>query len=171
VHLPWWGAWALGYAGILVFALARAVMGSAPTRIGGRFLCGFTVVYAAIALAGGLLARRSISVSALACIVALAGITWLSRPYMLVFGERGDAMAVAMAECGRRLCLTGESTDGGYRFPLPGGYLDVRLREVGHMATLVTLRASPAHRKADLFRRLLVKRYRGALPVIRVRLR
>jgi len=118
-----------------------------------------------------LLTARNISVAALSWIAALLVASWMTRPHAIAFGEAGVRTAETMALCAGRLCLTGERTADGYRFELPGGALDVRLRAAGGLATLITLRAEPPHRKSELFEKLVRKQYRGALPVIRIRLR
>jgi hypothetical protein len=171
VPLPWWGLWAGGYLGVLMFVVVRAALGREATLVSGRFLFAFTVVYAAAALVASLVTGSSISVIALAWIAGLAIAAWLSRAHALAFGELEARTAEVLVECGRRVCLTGELTAGGYRFPLPGGALDVRLRAVGRGVTLITFRAAPGHRKAQLFEKLVAKQYRRPLPVIRVRQR
>jgi hypothetical protein len=166
----WWAVWTAGYFVLLVLVLMRGLAASEATRVSGRFLFVLTALWAAAALTAAVLTGRSISIISLASIGALTTAAWLLRGHAVVFGETREGTVGTAAECGRRLCLAGERTADGYTFVLSGGALHVRLRAIGS-ATWISQRASPPHRKAELFAQLLAKRYRGPLPVIRIRLK
>ncbi|MGQ0641993.1 MAG: hypothetical protein ACT4P6_14680 [Gemmatimonadaceae bacterium] len=169
--LTWWGWWAIGYVGLLIFVATRATVGREATFCSGQFLFRFTVVYAVFALLAALLTRRSIPVSVLVVLLGLIVATWLLRGRALIVGETRLRTSEKIGECARRLCLTADRTVAAHRFVLPGGALDVHLRSVPGLATLMTLRAQPPHRKAELFSKLMAKQYRSPLPVLRIRMR
>jgi len=111
------------------------------------------------------------SVAVLIAIAALLAATWLLRAQALIVGESAAQSHDKIQECAQRLCLTGQPAAPRYRYAIPGGALTVTLRSVGSRARVITIRAKPAHRKADLFGKLIAKQYRGPLPHIRIRMR
>ena len=163
-----WEAWIAGYFLLLLLLVLRAMAGDA-TRLSGRFLFVFTSSWTVAALLAALL-TRSVSVVPPVLLAVLSAGSWLMRGHALVFGETLEGTAETAADCARRLCLVGERTADGYRFVLPGGALHLRLRRVAAGTTWISQDASPSHRKAELFAQLLAKRYRGAFPVIRIRM-
>lgn len=166
--------WLAGYAALAIVCAATVLLRREPTLVRGRSIFLFTLLYAA--LAWGFLAWRDGGGAVptrvwIAGVVAL-GVSALVAPWWFVLGGPRTAVIAIMEICFGRVCAQYEHVDAGFVMTVPGGSLDVGLYALpSSRVTVLSFRARPAHRKSDLFRRLLVKQYQGPLPTIRIRMR
>ena len=164
--------WVAAYVALALLCVVTVLVRREPTLLQGRTVFVFTV--ANVALAWALLAWRGSPVPArvaVAATVALA-LTALAAPWWFVIGGPRSAVLSTMEMCFGRICAQYERGDAGFTMMVPGGgglHIGVRELASGRL-TVLTLRARPAHKKSDLFRKLLVKQYRGVLPTIRIRI-
>jgi len=165
-------AWLAGFAALVVVCAATVLVRREPTLIRGSTVFLFTVLY--VALAWAFLAWREGAVPPRLLItgaVALAVGALMAPSWFVLGGPRSDV--VAMIEvCFGRVCAQYARAGTGFVMTVPGGGLHVRIHTLPtKRMTVLSLRARPAHKKSDLFRRLLVKQYRGVLPTMRIRMR
>jgi hypothetical protein len=166
--------WLLAYAALIVVSAATVLVRREATLVRGGSVFLFTIAY--VALAAVVLAWRS-GVAAVPARVAIAGVvllavTALLAPWWFVLGGPRSEVVSVMEVCFGRVCAQYERVGEGFRMTVPGGGLHIQLHTLPlGRVTVVSFRARPPHRKGELFRRLFVKQYRGALPTIRIRMR
>jgi hypothetical protein len=165
--------WLAAYAALAVICAATVLLRHEPTLVRGRSIFLFTVLY--VAIAWGFLAWREAVVPPRVWITAVValGVSALVAPWWFVLGGPRTAVVAIMEICFGRVCAQYEHVDAGFVMTVPGGGgLHVGLYALpSSRVTVLSFRARPAHRKSDLFRRLLVKQYQGPLPTIRIRMR
>jgi hypothetical protein len=164
--------WVAGYVTLALVCVVTVLLRREPTLLQGGTLFVFTVAY--VAVAWGLLAWRGTAVPPRvlgAAVVALA-LAALAAPWWFVLGGPRSAVLSTMEMCFGRICAQYQRGDKGFVMLVPGGGgLHINVRELASSKlTVLSLRARPSHKKSDLFRRLLVKQYRGMLPTIRIRI-
>lgn len=164
-------AWAGGFGALVTLSVATVLLRPEPTLLRGRTLFLFLTVY--VALAWGWLAWRGGGLTPQALAVGGTGLVVgaLAAPWWFVFGGRRAALIGTIEVCFGRVCAQYEPTDGGFMMKVPGGALQVRLHSfVSQRLTMLSFRARPAHKKGELFQKLLLKQYGGVLPTIRIRM-
>jgi hypothetical protein len=163
--------WVAAYAALVVLSIATVMLRPEPTLLRGRTLFLFTAVY--VALAWGWLAWRggpptpqALAIGGAALIVSAA-----ATPWWFVFGGARTVLISTIEVCFGRVCAQFERTHSGFMMTVPGGGMHVRMHTfLAPRVTMVSFRTRPAHRKGQLFQRLLLKQYRGVLPTIRIRI-
>lgn len=163
--------WLIAFAALVVVSAATVFLRKEPSLVRGSTVFLFTLLY--VALAWSFLAWRTGGIPArmlAAGIIALA-LAGLMAPWWFVFGGPGTAVAGIIEVCFGRVCAQYRRVDAGYVMTVPGGDFHVRLHAAPvRSLTLLSFREAPAHRKGHLFRQLLRKQYRGALPTVRIRI-
>ena len=160
--------WIAGWIGLLAAAGLLVTRRRDPTWIGGRPFLRFNAGFAAVALALPLLSSRVLALPHLAfwSIVVLA--SWTVRSWSLVVGLRRPDVLEAIEGCLARVRLAAESSPQGFRIG-GTGRAAISLRDLPGRCVLV--RFHGRHRKLDLARSLLAKRFRGVVPRLRVQTR
>jgi hypothetical protein len=164
-------AWLAGFAALFVVCAATVFLRKEPTLVRGSTVFLLIVLY--VALGWGVLAWRGGTVPSRALIGGLValGASALLTPWWFVLGGPRAAVISPIEVCFGRVCAQYRASGSGFVMTVPGGDLHVRLHAVpSSRMTVLSLRARPSHRKSDLFRRLLIKQYRGMFPVIRIRM-
>jgi hypothetical protein len=163
--------WLAGFAALVIVCAATVLLRREPTLVRGGTIFFLSALY--VALACGFLAWRGDSVPPhvlIAGLLALAVSASLA-PWWFVLGGSSNAVIAIMEECFKRVCARYERSDAGFVMSVPGGGLHIRLHDLSPArVTALSFRARPAHRKGDLFLRLLRKQYHSVLPTIRIRM-
>jgi len=163
--LFWSGAWLAVCVATLGVLLARR----APTLWRGRSLLSWTIGLAVVAAAATLIRDDEGLAALLTAMAALVLVAWSLRRHVLISGNDLAELGRTIEGSARRVNLSPCATPGGVVLPLPVGELRVTIRPIGPRLTLLSSRAVPPHRKAELFVRLLAKQYRGVLPTLVIR--
>jgi hypothetical protein len=88
-----------------------------------------------------------------------------------VLGGPRAAVVSTLEVCLGRVCAVYERRDAGFVMTHPAGPLHISVHALPWTrVSAVSLRARPTYKKADLFRRLFAKQYRGVLPTPRIRI-
>lgn len=165
--------WLAVYGALAIVCGATLFARREPTLVRGRSVFLFTALY--VALAWAMLTWRGAAIPPrlpIAAILVLAG-TAAASPWWFVLGGPRAAVIATMEVCFGRVCAQYEHVERGFVMTVPGGGgLHVGLHALpSSRVTVLSFRARPAHKKSDLFRRLLRKQYPGVLPTIRIRMR
>lgn len=167
-------AWLVAFAGLVLVSAVTVLVRPEPTLLRGGTALGFVALY--VAFAWAVLALRGDAIPPRAIIAAVAAlvVTGLMAPWWFVLGGHRAGVISTIEVCFGRVCAEYQRTGSGFVMSIPGGDLHVGLHALAsRRLTVISLRARPSHakhKKGDLFRRLLVKQYRGVLPVIRIRM-
>ena len=159
--------WAAVYAGFVIVAFAVVAARREPTIVRGDWIFLWTAVFilaaaSAVALRGG---RFSLGELLGTIVVLTAG--WVVQSRWWVVGAAPAAVIATIEECASRLCAPSARTAADCSITVPGGAVQLRVAPAGR-STVIQFRSSAKHRKAQLFRRLLAKQYRSAIPTLRV---
>lgn len=166
--------WLAGFAALVVVCAATVLARPEPTLVRGSTVLRVTALY--VALAWGVLAWHDSAIQMRGIIAAGAALILSASmaPWWFVLGGHRTAVASIIEVCFGRVCAQYERTDAGFVMSVPGGGLHVGLHALASSRmTVLSFRARPSrtrHKKGDLFQRLLVKQYRGVLPVIRIQM-
>ena len=164
--------WLAGYAAIVLIAAATVLVRREPTLVRGRSVFLFTAAYFALAAAAALWRDGAVPPRLWITAIVVVLITAASTPWWFILGGPRSAVIDTMQVCFGRVCATFEHVERGFVMAVPGGGLHIALHAAPMgRATVVSFSARPAHKKADLFRRLFVKQYRGVLPTVNIRIR
>ncbi|HSA55521.1 MAG TPA: hypothetical protein VLE53_07440 [Gemmatimonadaceae bacterium] len=163
--LVWGGIWLVSCLAAIAVLLARR----APTIWRGTSLLRFTAALALVAVAATIVRGGSRTSALLVAMVALLLGSWWLRHHALVSGHDMEELRRTVEGSARRVNLRPQPVPRGYLLALPAGGLQVTFRAIGRRLFLVTMRAVPPHRKAELFVRLFGKQYRGVLPTVVIR--
>lgn len=135
----------------------------------GTSLLRFTAALALIAVVATTVQGGARTGALVVAMVALLLGSWWLRHHSLVSGPDVEELRRTVEDSARRVNLMPQPVSHGYLLALPAGGLQVTLRPIGRRLFLVTMRAVPSHRKAELFVRLFGKQYRGVLPTVVIR--
>ena len=163
-------AWLLGFVAVLAVSAVTIAVRREPTLVRGSLVFRFTILY--VAAAWGVFAWRTGGVPPrmlIAGIIALV-ITLAMAPWWFVVGGPRTAVVTLIEVCFGRVCAQFRRTESGFAMTVPGGDLHVGVHAPLGKLTLLSFRQKPPHRKGQLFRQLLRKQYRGALPTVRIRM-
>ena len=139
--------WLAGFAALVIVCAATVLLRCEPTLVRGGTIFFLSALYVALAVSASL------------------------APWWFVLGGSSTAVIAIMEECFKRVCARYERSNTGFLMTVPGGGLHIRLHDLSPArVTALSFRARPAHRKGDLFLRLLRKQYQGVLPTIRIRM-
>jgi hypothetical protein len=167
----WAAGWLIAYGTIAVAVATVAMLRPGATLWRGRAFLAFNALFVGVAAGSTLAVARVLPPALAAAGGALLLGSWALKSRWLVVGGDDASVRVAIEACARRVCARCEQIEGGYRVPLPGCELRVRVRHVGARSTLLTFYTPPRHRKAELLQSLLAKQYDGALPKVRIPMR
>jgi hypothetical protein len=155
---------------VLVIVLAVTILARrSPTLFrGGHFLVvtGMIVAAAAMHLAviGEPVPLRVFVIGALAL-----GLALLMSPYWFVIGGTRAAIPDVIQLCFRRVCADFTRSGDGFAMVVPGGAMLVRMHPLPFdRITAISFLPRPAHRKGELFRKLLVKQYAAPYPTLKI---
>lgn len=165
--------WLAGYAAIVAVCAITVLVRREPTLLRGRSAFTFTTLY--VALAWAALAWQDARVFPFsplgfgAAAVAMV-ITGTAAPWWFVLGGPHAAVVSTLEVCLGRVCAVYERKDTGFIMKIPAGGMHISVHALPWTrVTVVSLRAKPPYKKADLLRRLFAKQYRGVLPTLRIR--
>jgi hypothetical protein len=159
-----------GYAFFIGVVLVTAALRREPTALRGRSWFILTAVAAGLWFGALVYEGRRPSMTAIAIVVALLLISFALRSRWLVARATPEVVDESITGSARRLLLVCEGTPGNRRIVCTTVVLDVRSTPFGWLGTQVTLPALPRDKKLDLFRRLLGKQYKNAVPLPPIRL-
>lgn len=159
--------WAAAYVALVIGATAVVRSRRDPTVIRGDRVFLLTALFVLAAAAVTALRGERLSLGVLAGSVLLLAAGWLVRSRWLVVGAESTAVAATVAECAARLRAPAAMLPGGCTVTVPGGVVRLRIVPASSRSTMIVFVASVRHRKTALFRRLLAKQYRAAMPTIR----
>ena len=160
-------AWAAAYVVVMVVAAAVVLGRREPTIVRGDWVFLVTSLFALLAATVTALRGERFSLGVLATTVVVLAAGWLVQSRWWVVGASSTAVAATIDECASRICAAATRTGAESTVTIPGGPLRLRVASAGQ-STMIVFVASPRHRKADLFRRLLAKQYRSVMPTIRL---
>lgn len=164
-------AWFLaGYALFIGVVLVTASIRREPTALRGRSWFILTVVSAGLWVGALVYEGRRPSLTAIAIVVTLLLISFAFRSRWLVARATPEVVDESITGSARRLLLVCEGTPGNRRIVCTTVALDVRATSFGWVGMQVRLPPLPRHKKLDLFRRLLGKQYKNAVPLPPIRL-
>jgi hypothetical protein len=164
-------AWFLaGYALIIGVVLVTAALRREPTALRGRSWFILTAVAAGFWLGALVYEGRRPSIAATSVVVVLLLVSFLFRSRWLVARATPEVVDESITGSARRLLLVCEGTPGNRRIVCTAVTLDVRATPFGWVGTQVRLPPLPRDKKLDLFRRLLGKQYKNAVPIPPIRL-
>jgi hypothetical protein len=168
-------AWLAGYAAIVALCAITVLVRREPTLLRGRSAFIFTTLYVALA-AASIAWRHTRSTPASPLAIASAAIaltiTAIAAPWWFVLGGPRAAVVSTLEICLGRVCAVYERKDAGFIMTIPAGGMHISVHALPWTrVSVVSLRAKPPYRKADLLRRLFAKQYRGVFPTLRIRIR
>jgi hypothetical protein len=167
-------AWLAGYAAIVALCAITVLVRREPTLLRGRTAFAFTALY--VALAWAALAWREARVFpfspfGLGAAALAIMITGIAAPWWFVLGGPRAAVVSTLEVCLGRVCAVYERKDTGFIMQIPAGGMRISVHALPWTRiSVVSLRARPPYKKADLLRRLFAKQYRGVLPTPRIRI-
>ena len=160
----------VAYAGIIGTVVTAAAVRREPTALRGRSLfiltATTTMLWAVFLLVNQ---RRPSAISSVLVAGALV-VTFLLRSRWLVVRATPAVVDESITGSARRLLLVCEGVPGARRIVCSALVLDVHSTPFGWVGTQVKLSHLPRHKKLDLFRSLLGKQYKGAMPLPTFRL-
>jgi hypothetical protein len=165
-------AWLAGYAAIVVLCAITVLVRREPTLLRGRSAFTFTTVYVALAWASVAWCGVGVPPIGLGAAVVALVITAIAAPWWFVLGGPHATVVSTLEVCLGRVCAVYERGDAGFIMKIPAGGMRITVHMLPWTrVSVVSLRARPPHRKADLLRRLFAKQYRGVFPTPRIRIR
>jgi hypothetical protein len=162
--------WLVAYAVTIGTVAFTAALRREPTLLRGRSLFLLTAVFTALWLGSLTLDGRRPSLTALVVAGAFLALTFALRARWLVVRAMPTVVDQSIADSARRLLLVCEGAPGNRRIVCSTCFLDVRAGPIGWIGTHITLPLLPRERRLELFRKLLGKQYRSAVPLPRIRL-
>lgn len=160
-------AWAAAYVVLVVVAAIIVRARREPTVVRGDWVFLLTSLY--ILLAAAVTAWRgerfSLGVLAVTIVVLIGG--WMVQARWWIVGAKSDIVVLHIEECASRLCAPTTRASNECTISVPGGAMRLRLTPAGS-STMIVFVSSTKHKKVELFRRLLTKRYRPVMPTIRL---
>lgn len=153
---------------VIVLALTIALRRSPALFRGGRFLVVTALFIAAAAVHLAVRGEAAPMRALLAGGIAL-GVALLMSPYWFVIGGARTDVPGVIQLCFRRVCAEFSRTGESFAMVVPGGAMLVRMHSLPFQrVTAISFLARPPHRKATLFRQLLVKQYASPYPTLRI---
>jgi hypothetical protein len=165
-------AWLAGYAAIVASCAITVLLRREPTLLRGRSVFTFTTLYVAVAWAS--VAWRQARVSPFSSVdlgaaAAAIAITGIASPWWFVLRGPHAAVISTLEVCLGRVCAVYERKDAGFLVKNPAGRMRISVHALPWThVSVVSLRAKPPYKKADLLRRLFAKQYRGVFPTLRI---
>jgi len=122
---------------------------------------GFLVLCAILSAADGLWAAEWLSWAAFWFVPIVAGVA--ARNSWLVSADP-SYISGTVVDAGRALWMTGEKFANGYEFYPGRARLAVRWRPVAGRCVILTFSSGPRHKKMELLKRLLFKKFPQLFP-------
>ena len=164
--------WLAVYVVILGTVLLTAAFRREPTALRGSSLFALTAILAGLWVGNLVFDGRRPSTPAVVVVALLLVATFALRSRWLVPRATPQFVDESITGSAKRLLLVCEGGPGSRRIVCSTVVLDVRATPLGWIGMQVTLPPlpPPRERKLELFRKLLGKQYRSAVPLPTIRL-
>lgn len=161
----------LGYGAIVALCAITVFVRREPTLLRGRSAFIFTTLYVAVAFVSIAWQHAHVSPFAVGAAIVAIVITGIAAPWWFVLGGPRAAVVSILEVCLGRVCAVYERTDAGFLMKMPAGGMRISVHALPWTrVSILSLRAKPPYKKADLLRRLFAKQYRGVFPTLRIRI-